>query len=62
MARPLVSDSVKNTEPANVLNSAACSVMVVGRLRAPVKNSVRPLDTKTERLREPVRDLPMPLL
>jgi len=62
LARPLISEPVRNSEPVNVLNSEAWSVMVVENPRVPVKNSTRPLDAEVARPSEPVRDLPMPLV
>ncbi len=60
--RTEVSEPARNSEPVNVLNSEARSVMVVDNPRVPVKNSTRPLDPDVARPSEPVRDLPMPLV
>jgi hypothetical protein len=61
LARPLISEPVRNSEPVNVLNSVAWSVVIVVNPREPVKNSTRPLDPEIVRLSEPVNGLPMPL-
>ena len=61
MARPLVSEPARESDPVSVLDRETCSTKVDDRPRVPARNSKRPLACEVARPSEPVSDLPTPL-
>jgi len=62
LAKPLISELDRESEPVNVRVNETCSVIIEDEPREPVRNSTRPLKMVMARPREPLRDLPMPLV
>jgi len=62
LAKPLISEPARESEPVSVLVRDTCSVIVEDEPREPVKNSTRPLNTVMVRPSELLSGLPMPLV
>jgi len=62
LAKPLISELDRESEPVNVRVNETCSVIVEDEPREPVRNSTRPLNMVVARPSELLRDLPMPLV